>query len=77
MLFYYTVKFFPEDADLFDSHVNRDGTVTEHGITTGDSYGIAVDKIVEFVGKDNIIEISIYELTDPLNMEEVQELDKF
>ena len=77
MLFYFTVSFFPDNIDIYDSHANKDGTVTEHGIVAGDSYGAAVNKVVDFVGKNNVIEIGVYELDDPISMDEVQGLDKF
>ena len=77
MLFYYTVFFWPEDKDMYESHCDKNGTVTEHGIIAAEDYGKAVNRVVEDFGKDNIIEISIYELENPLSMEEIQNLDKF
>lgn len=77
MLFYYTVTFWPENDDLYEGHLDRSGTVTEHGIISAKSYGKAVNRVVEYFGKDNIIEIGIYELDNPISMEEVQELDQF
>ncbi len=77
MLFYFTVSFFPDDADIYKPHVDHNGSITEHGIVAGDSYGAAVNKVVEFVGKDNVIEVGVYELDDPISMNEVQDLDKF
>jgi hypothetical protein len=76
-MFYYTVSFWPEDKDTYENHLDGRGTVTEHGIIAAKNYGKAVNRVVEFYGKDNIIEISIYELENPLCMEEIQELDKF
>jgi len=77
MLFYYTVSFLPEDEDLYEGHVTKGGTVTEHGIIGAKNYGKAVNRVVEYFGKDNIIEIGIYELDNPISMDEVQYLDKF
>lgn len=77
MLFYYTVSFWPEDKDMYEGHCNKNGTVTEHGIIAAKNYGKAVNRVVEYFGKDNIIEIGIYELENPLSMEEAQDLAKF
>ena len=76
MLFYFTVSFVPDNADIYKPHVHN-GKVTEHGIVAGDSYGAAVNKVVDFVGKNNVIEITVYELDDPISMNEIQDLDKF
>lgn len=77
MLFYYTVSFWPEDKDMYEGHLDGRGTVTEHGIISAKNYGKAVNRLVEYFGRDNIIEVGIYELENPISMEEVQELDKF
>ena len=76
-MFYYTVSFWPEDKDMYEGHLDNRGIVTEHGIISAKNYGKAVNRVVEFYGRDNIIEIGIYELENPLCMEEIQELDKF
>ena len=76
MMFYYAVTFIPEDPELFEDHISH-GTVTEHGIIAAKNYGKAVNRLVAYYGQGNICEISIYELENPLTMEEVQELDKF
>ena len=77
MLFYYTVSFWPEDKDMYEGHQGKYGSVTEHGIIAAKNYGKAVNRIVEYYGHGNIIEVGIYEMENPICMEEVQELDKF
>ena len=77
MLFYYTVSFWPEDTDMYEDHRSKSGSVTEHGIIAAKNYGKAVNRVVEYYGHDNIIEIGIYEMENPISMDEVQELDKF
>ncbi len=76
MMFYYAVIFVPEDEDMYENHIEH-GTVTEHGMIAAKNYGKAVNRLVSYYGQSNICEISIYELGNPISMEEIQEFDKF
>ena len=72
-MFHYTMHFHPEDDELYLSNRNSDNSVTEHGIIAAKNYGKAVNKLVKYYGIENVIEISVYELENPLTMEDLAE----
>ena len=53
MFYKYKVTYFDE---------SKDGEVPFEGIVWGDSYGDAATRIVEDYGKDNLIDIYLYEI---------------
>ena len=73
MLFHFKIKFVTEDGDLF-TNVDRFGNVTEEGIVGCNSYGEAAEKVVDYVGRDNVIEISLYECDNPLCYDEIKDM---
>lgn len=75
MLFRYTVNFYIEDdvKDLFPE-ASATGQVTEKGIVQGESWGEAVNYIIDYCGKEYVEDISLYELLNPLNDNEIKDM---
>lgn len=75
MLFHYTVKFYIEDgvADLYPN-ASPAGVVEENGIIAGATWGDAANHLAEYYGEDNLMEISFYELDNPLCDEEIKDM---
>lgn len=73
-LFRYTIHFNPDDCETWKDSIGKDGFVTESGIISGPSYGVAVDLVADFYGQENIVDIFIYELMNPLCDEELKEM---
>lgn len=73
MLFRYTVKFYTEDPDLYPT-ASDTGLVVEKGVVGSSSWVAATKELVEWFGKDNLLEISFYELENPLEDEEIKDL---
>lgn len=62
-MFRYEINYWDEDMQE---------SATEKGIVSAATYGGAAEKIVSYYGKDNIIDIRLYELEDILTDEDVQ-----
>lgn len=72
-LFNYTVTFHPEEEELFQDKIHN-GLVCETGIIAAKNYGKAVNRIVEYVGEENVFEISVYECENPLCDDELLDM---
>ena len=78
MMFRYKAEFFvsDNDADLYDN-IDKYGKATEHGLVAANSYGEAVNFIVNYyVGKDtdNINSMEIWECENPMADPELSDL---
>lgn len=75
MLFRYTVKFYVEDgaADLYPN-ASSTGLVKEHGVIAGATWGDAANSLAEYYGEGNLLEISFYELENPLCDDEIKDM---
>lgn len=75
MLFRYTVEFYVENgaADLYPN-ASPTGLVKEHGIIAGTTWGDATNRLVEYYGEDNLLEVSFYELENPLCDDEIKDM---
>lgn len=73
-LFRYTIRFNPDDRETWKDSIGKDGFVTESGVIGGPSYGAVVDLVADFYGEENIVDISIYELMNPLCDEELKDM---
>ena len=67
MIVRYNVKFWDSDESV---------TREEGGITVGKDYGEAVNRIVDFYGKEDIISLSVYACDDILTDEDLMEFQK-
>ena len=65
-MYYYLVEYWDSDSQK---------VVTESGMTSGETYGAAADKVVELYDLENIISIELTKLEDILYEEEI--LDMF
>ena len=73
-LFRYTVRFHPEDYDIWKDKIDENGLITESGVIGGPSYGDVVNLVADFYGEMYIDEISIYELMNPLCDDELKDM---
>lgn len=75
MLFRYTVEFYVEDgaADLYPN-ASPTGLVKEHGFIAGATWGDAANRLVEYYGEDNLLNVFLYELESPLCDEEIEDM---
>lgn len=64
-MYYYLVEYW--DSDL-------QKVVTQSGMTSGETYGAAANKVDEFYGLENIISIKLIELEDILGEEEILDM---
>ena len=71
MMFEYTAKYWPEEEDEAASCLKP---IKERGLVTGESYGVAATRIVEYYGIENLVELTIRETNDILNEEEIRSL---
>ena len=65
-MYYYLVEYWDSDSQK---------VVTESGMTSGETYGAAADKVVELYDLENIISIELTKLEDILYEEEHIELE--
>lgn len=47
---------------------------TSEGLIGATSYGAAAEEIVKYVGKDNIISLYLTEMSNPLEIDELQDV---
>ena len=75
MLFRYTAEFHIEDgvADLYPD-ASPTGLVKEHGVIAGATWGDAANHLAEYYGEGNLIEVSFYELENPLCDDEIKDM---
>lgn len=75
MLFRYTVEFYVEDgtADLYPN-ASPTGLVKENGIIAGTTWGEAANRLAEYYGEGNLLEVSFYELENPLCDDEIKDM---
>lgn len=65
-MYYYLVEYWNSDSQE---------VVTESGMTSGDTYGAAADKVVELYGPESIVSVKLRELENILYEDEI--LDMF
>ncbi len=66
-MYYYLVEYWDSDSQE---------VVTESGMTSGNAYGAAADKVVELYGSENIVSVKLTELENILYEEEILEMFK-
>ena len=59
-------------AEFYNKELN--GYNKEHGVVGANSYGEAVNKVVEFYGEEHILSVCIYELQNPATYDELREM---
>ena len=79
MLFRYIVRFYVEDLEEVKNlgiypNITETGLVTEKGVVAKSSYGEAVEEVVDFVGRDNVVSVEVWELENPLCDEEIKDM---
>jgi hypothetical protein len=76
MLFHYTVTFRPDDDELFADQMNEYGFVVEKGLVAAAGYGAAADRLSEYFGQENIVDMALYECYNPLCYDEIADFLK-
>lgn len=66
-MYYYLVEYWDSDSLKI---------VAESGITSGETYGAAADKIVALYGRKNTFSVKLTELEDTIYEEEILEMFK-
>ena len=74
-LFHYTAEFLPDedDEERYKGKISH-GVVTDHGVIAATAFGKAVDRVVAFYGENCIVQVSIYELENPLCNDELSDM---
>lgn len=73
-LFRYTVHFHPDDPELWRDKCDKNCIAIENGVVGGSTYGDAVNLVADFYGETEIVEISVYELMNPLCDDELRDM---
>lgn len=73
MLFHYTIRFLCENDDIFINERDEHGIVTERGLIAANNYGDAAQRIAEYVGEENVVDLSIYECENPLCYDDLKD----